>query len=301
MAGNLRVSVIICCCDDDSFLDAAVNSILQQTYQALEIIVINSDPGDRSQHVMERHGDRVVMIPTHPTHIGTAIHSALNRSQGEVVCFLESHDIFLPHKVAKIVDVFRMHHDAHWCFHPLKLIDDRARTLLELFRRRDSAAYDIRSFVERRGHLPIQPPTLSGLCFRRSLLEQLLPLPTPSSLDVVEHCLKFTALGLSQGFWLEENLACNRLAQNKYHISKFEQFQLDSTILLFTAYWLRTRFPKLKRFANNLFAKGMGHHWQTRTSESTQHDVIHQYLTQLSVIEKVEISSKAFYRYLLPS
>jgi glycosyltransferase involved in cell wall biosynthesis len=301
MDDNLRASVIICCSVEDSFLEESINSVLQQTYKALEIIVINSDPSDRTKSMMEQYGDRIRMIPIHPTSIGTAIHSALNQSQGEIVCFLESHDVFLPNKIAKIVNVFRSHHDAHWCFHRLRLIDHRNRTLLELFRRRDSAEYDIRNFVEKRGHLPIQPPSISGLCFRRSLLKQLLPLPEHYSLDVVEHCLKFTAIAISRGFWLEENLACNRPLPHKYHISQLEKFQLDATSLLFTAYWLRIRFPKLKRFANNLFAKGMSHHWQTRTAASEQQDLIHRYLTQLSVVEKVAISSKAFYRYFLPS
>ncbi|MGJ3249861.1 MAG: glycosyltransferase family A protein [Elainellaceae cyanobacterium] len=300
MVKSPLVSILICHLGHESFLKDAIESSLNQAYSPIEIVCINRHLNEQSQRVLADYGDRISVVSQNSSST-SFVDIGLRESHGEIVCFLGSNDKFLPDKISKIVDVFKMHPASQWCFHSLKLINHDSKTLLELFHRQESQEFNATSVIEKRGRLPFVPPSFSGLCFRRSLLEQMTPLPQTYSLSVAEYALKLTAPALSQGFCLSENLAGRRVDPTLAYSPQIERFRLDAAALPTTAHWIRHRFPTLKKLANNLFARGMGAYWQMQSGETKQHDLIQTYLSAVPITERLEINSKAAYRYLLPS
>lgn len=95
-----RVSVLIPTYNRADLLCAAVDSVLAQTYQDFEIIVIDDGSTDDTRARLERYGDRVRY--EYGPHEGPA--AARNRgfraARGEYLCLLDSDDLYYPHKLA---------------------------------------------------------------------------------------------------------------------------------------------------------------------------------------------------------
>ena len=65
-----------------------------------------------------------------------------------------------------------------------------------------------------------------------------------------------------------------------------------------TAHWLGVNFPDLTKFTNKLFAKGIGIYWRTGGVDKEYTEIVRNYLSRVSQIEKIEIGIRAFYYYL---
>lgn len=85
------------------YVDQAVQSALNQTYEDIEVIIVN-DGSNQHMQIMEPYMDRIKYIEKE--HGGTA--SALNRgikeSSGKYICWLSSDDIFFKDKTKLQLD-----------------------------------------------------------------------------------------------------------------------------------------------------------------------------------------------------
>ena len=97
------VSVIIPVYNGAAFLATAVASVLAQTYQPLEIIVIDDGSTDESAQVARQFGDQVRYL--HQSNQGPA--AARNRgvalATGDLIAFLDHDDCWLPDKLQQQV------------------------------------------------------------------------------------------------------------------------------------------------------------------------------------------------------
>jgi glycosyltransferase involved in cell wall biosynthesis len=98
------VTIIIPCYNAEGWIGEAIQSCLNQTYQPVEIIVVNDGSTDRSLEIVQKFGSHV-RWETGPNRGGNA---ARNRgfalSRGEFIQFLDADDLILPEKIAVQVD-----------------------------------------------------------------------------------------------------------------------------------------------------------------------------------------------------
>ena len=59
--------------------------------------------------------------------------------------------------------------------------------------------------------LPFSLPATSGLCFTRSLLQQILPMPEAEGIGLGDTYLQFTSVVLGKGFAVLSDLAYQRV------------------------------------------------------------------------------------------
>ena len=98
---------------DIAILDRAIVSILKQTYDNIEIIVVNDNPPDAelSQAIKlfieTKHKDRVTFVQ-HSKNMGAcaARNSGVQRAEGDFVAFLDDDDEWLPSKIEKQINAF---------------------------------------------------------------------------------------------------------------------------------------------------------------------------------------------------
>jgi glycosyltransferase involved in cell wall biosynthesis len=97
------VSIIIPCYNAERWLSHAILSCLEQTYQPIEIIVIDDGSTDGSLDIIKSY-DKVITWETGPNRGGNA---ARNRgfalSKGEYIQFLDADDYLLPEKIERQV------------------------------------------------------------------------------------------------------------------------------------------------------------------------------------------------------
>ncbi len=87
----------------DRYLPEAIDSVLQQSYQAFEIIVIDDGSTDNTAAVLQRYQQQDDRIRTiHQPNQGVAIarNRGIELAQGEWIAFLDADDFFLPDKLA---------------------------------------------------------------------------------------------------------------------------------------------------------------------------------------------------------
>lgn len=99
------VSVIIPTYNRKDFLKIAVKSALKQTYENLEIIVVNDNPDVSHEKVMNTLDDRRITYIEHEQNRGGAAarNTGIKNSQGGYIAFLDDDDIWLPEKIEKQV------------------------------------------------------------------------------------------------------------------------------------------------------------------------------------------------------
>ncbi len=110
------VSVIIPSYNRAALLCEAVNSVLQQTYQNLEVIVIDDGSTDNTTEVMAAYGDRVRYTRRPNAGVNAARNLGLKQARGEFVALLDSDDLWAPYKIELQVRLLRQFTDAGFIF-----------------------------------------------------------------------------------------------------------------------------------------------------------------------------------------
>ena len=104
------VSVIIPTYNYGRFIERAVNSVLSQSYQDYEIIIIDDGSTDDTKNrvVVKYHDERIIYI-RHDMNRGpsAARNTGIKSSKGEFIAFLDSDDEWEPDKLYHQINLFR--------------------------------------------------------------------------------------------------------------------------------------------------------------------------------------------------
>lgn len=102
-----KVSVVIPTCNRPNLLSRALRSVLAQTFQDFEVIVVDDGDVVRVQGVVAGFGDpRIHYVKNDPPKQGGCVtrNFGIQKSQGEFVAFLDDDDEWDPRKLAEQVD-----------------------------------------------------------------------------------------------------------------------------------------------------------------------------------------------------
>ena len=102
-----RVSVIIPTYNRSKLLRVAVESVLAQTYPAIEIIVVDDGSKDDTAAVMAEYAGHVTYIEQANAGVSAARNTGFRASSGEYINFLDDDDTFMPTKIERQVEVLK--------------------------------------------------------------------------------------------------------------------------------------------------------------------------------------------------
>jgi glycosyltransferase involved in cell wall biosynthesis len=100
------VSIIIPCYNREAYIPDAINSCLNQTYQNIEIIVVDDGSTDSSVEILKRYGDDISLITQSNQGVSAARNKGLKSASGEYIVMLDSDD-WLSH------DIIQKHIETH--------------------------------------------------------------------------------------------------------------------------------------------------------------------------------------------
>ncbi|MGF1494471.1 MAG: glycosyltransferase family 2 protein [Microcoleaceae cyanobacterium] len=294
------VSVIITSYNYEKFIGAAIESVIQQTYPMVEIVVVDDGSTDQSRQIIQSYQDKVIAIFQPNKGEAAATNTGFTNSSGSVVCFLDADDLFLPEKIAQVTEQFQSHPELDWCFHPLYDITQADQIISPPFTG-EVWTWDLREKMKR-GKLTSEldrpiPPT-SGLCFRRSLLERILPIPENIRI-ICDSYMQFVALGISPGIFIDQPLAYYRHHGSNAYAENPQQLLLRARTLVLNGYWIHFNLPELERFADNLTAEGLASYWRWGRLTSEDQELIQSTLNALPLNKIWKIYLKALLKYSL--
>lgn len=112
MKNNPKVSVIVPIYNTAKYLPACLDSIINQTHQNLEIILVDDGSTDSSPEIIKKYAskDRRIKVITQ-TNQGqsTARNSGLKNSTGEYISFVDSDDEIKPTFIEKLLSAHNGH------------------------------------------------------------------------------------------------------------------------------------------------------------------------------------------------
>ncbi len=174
------ISVVLANYNGASYLGEAIESVLVQEHDDFELIVVDDGSTDDSRAVIERcaaaHPDRRLIPLHHAQNRGqaAAFNTGFDHAQGEVVCLMDSDDLWTPGKLQAVQHAFDQDPETALFQHNLYLIRDGKPTA-ERFRPTLVTGDGMRYCMETRS-LGVFVPS-AGLAFARAVLDRVLPIP----------------------------------------------------------------------------------------------------------------------------
>lgn len=110
MHDHPKVSVAMPVYNGGHYFPQAVESVLAQTYDNVEIVIVDdgsTDGGETAENACRFVCPNVKFIQQENQGVGGAINTAIAAMSGDVFCWLSHDDLYLPHKLARQVDFFR--------------------------------------------------------------------------------------------------------------------------------------------------------------------------------------------------
>jgi glycosyltransferase involved in cell wall biosynthesis len=104
------VTVIIASYNQREYLVQAIESVLGQTYDKIEIIIVDNGSTDGSQELIkqyEHHSHVRVILHDKNIHITTKLNQCVDLARGDFVAILHGDDYYLPHKIERQMAIFQ--------------------------------------------------------------------------------------------------------------------------------------------------------------------------------------------------
>jgi glycosyltransferase involved in cell wall biosynthesis len=124
------VSVIIPVYNSAQFLQESLESVINQTYQNIEIICINDGSTDNSLEILEFYSDKITIISQENHGLASALHTGIQQIKGNWFKWFSPDDIMYPYAIETLVHTAKKYSDtivySNW-----EIIDKNSRKLRE--------------------------------------------------------------------------------------------------------------------------------------------------------------------------
>jgi glycosyltransferase involved in cell wall biosynthesis len=104
---NPLVSVVLPTRDRAGTLGRAIESVLSQSYQPLELLVVDDGSRDGTREVLESYGASLTVLPQERRGAYAARNLGVAEAKGELVAFIDSDDMWYPDRLASQVPLMK--------------------------------------------------------------------------------------------------------------------------------------------------------------------------------------------------
>jgi len=131
-----KVSVIIPTYSGAKFLGEVIQSVLEQTYSNLELIIVNDASPDHTTDVVKQFVDPRIKYITFEKNkgVGQARYAGLQASDGDVIALLDQDDFYHPEKLNAHVKFLEMHPEIGFTYNARFELNYSAKTIRDLWR-----------------------------------------------------------------------------------------------------------------------------------------------------------------------
>ena len=245
------VSVIIACYNHGSYIEESIQSVLQQTYPNIELLVVDDGSQDDSVERIKKMQAQYSFDFRVQSNKGLAktLNDCIARSHGSLIAPFGSDDIMLPEKIKTQVDYMWGKPEVGVCAGNIQTINSSGEAIPKRDRERSFSRLDFDDvfLYEKRG---APAPTL---LFRREALEKVGWFDENIKLEDLLIALKITHAGYFIDV-LPQVLAKYRL--HKTNTYKNRRFMVDNVLKTYAEFEDHPDYPKVcARFINSMLLK----------------------------------------------
>ena len=165
------VSVIINFYNSENFLKEAIDSVINQTYKNLEIILWDNHSSDKSYHIVKNYNDSRIkyFYSDFNTTLYKARNLALKKTNGDFIMFLDSDDIFLNNCIESQLKLFKDPEVGFACANYFYKYEQKSKLFLR-FKRKKPEGYILSELLND------YSVSLLTLIIRKKILRNLNPI-----------------------------------------------------------------------------------------------------------------------------
>ena len=127
---NPTVSVVIPVYNGENYLQVAIESVLAQTFQDFEIIVIDDGSKDSTPEIAQNY-DRVRYVRQENAGAAAAVNHGIRLARGRYFAWLSHDDHYSPEKLSEQVQALQRAGEPAVCYTDIKWIDEDGRVFVE--------------------------------------------------------------------------------------------------------------------------------------------------------------------------
>lgn len=127
--GEPLISVVLTNHDGEKFVGKAIRSVLDQTFEDFELIIVDDASTDRSMDVIRIFDDPRIRVWESPVngHVSYAHNKGNALARGKYIAAMDNDDLWKPEKLAKQAAYMEAHPETGVCFTSLDFIDENDR------------------------------------------------------------------------------------------------------------------------------------------------------------------------------
>lgn len=103
----MKISIVTISFNQEKYLPACIDSILNQTDCELEYIVVDPGSQDGSRAIIDSYGDRIVKVYEKDDGPADGLNRGFARATGDIYGFINSDDYLLPGALKEITQIFQ--------------------------------------------------------------------------------------------------------------------------------------------------------------------------------------------------
>lgn len=122
----MKISVIVPVYNQQPYIAAAIDSLIAQTYQNIEIILIDDGSSDNSIDVLRHYEEkdaRIVVISKENEGVSATRNYGLRIAKGDIIAFLDADDLVHPDRFSVTAQIFSNYPDCDVMFHDIVKTD----------------------------------------------------------------------------------------------------------------------------------------------------------------------------------
>ena len=101
-----KVSIITPSYNQGQFIEDTIQSVLEQDYPNVEYLVVDGGSNDNTLDILKQYEGRLKWISEEDKGQADAINKGIQKTSGEIACWLNSDDTILPNAVSRAVNQF---------------------------------------------------------------------------------------------------------------------------------------------------------------------------------------------------
>lgn len=111
MNTKIKVSIVVPIYNVERFLEKCIISILEQTHDNIEVILVDDGSKDKSGMICDKFAeidDRIIVIHKENNGVSEARNTGINSSTGDYICFVDGDDYIMPDYVEYLLKLAKL-------------------------------------------------------------------------------------------------------------------------------------------------------------------------------------------------
>lgn len=227
------ISIVINNFNYQQYIGKAIESALEQTYENIELIIVDDGSTDDSRSVIQSYNIDKVIFKENGGQT-SALNVGFYQTRGDIVIFLDSDDYLYPECCKVISEVYNKKVSMYP--YKLRICNEYNDEELSTIPTGNMLASSHRELIMKYGYFDVAP--MSGVAYSRSFLENYFPFDGVKWNNSIDHFLSFTAPFYGDVVSINQCLGAYRVGHasiSQHKLISPDKFRLN---LLYTFYCL---------------------------------------------------------------